>query len=860
MKNSVQDLLGRGYRSHLVALAVFLVLTPLMTYPLALKAANSIGNYGDPLLNTWALASNAHKFVTQPLDLFNANIFYPYPATLAYSENLIGISVLTAPLLWATGNPVLAHNLAALASFPLCAFGAYLLVRYLTKSWYGGLVAGIAYGFAHYRFGELSQLQNLTIQWLPFALLYFTRFFRTQSWRDVLLAAFFLAMEALSSLYYGIYSGMAVAFYVLYNLLTWRQPGSRVREVKTWTRLAVASALVLLVMALISIPYSTAKAVVGERTLSDQFGATLQQYIQVSAQSPLGRLIPSLGRDLGATYFPGIIVLALVAFFLVSVLLRRRSKRGQNVGSGDWRFYLLLAVVAFVLSLGTALRITMDKPPIFEPLPYTILYNWVPGFKALRTPARIGPLVILSMAVLAGYGAALLARRSKGIALGALVALLAVEYLAAPAKLLPIEVGPQVPQVYRWLNNLPHDSVVLELPAATSTSFWNDEDSMHRLGRQQYFTTYHWHPTIMGYSGFWPPLFWTDVEHLLAFPSTASLRYLQGRGVDYVVLHQEQFEPSAWEAMQQRLALFSDQVSLLQVVDNAHVYALKAPQQQTSDLQISTYLPPTAPVGMPYPVYLVVNNPGDAVSAHQTLEPYTITYRWKGTGSAAQDPPLRSATGLRDSSVLTMDEGTVHGKLPLFHPAGQSAIPVFLPGPAEPESTLEVEVDTLGQRTTTTTAVRASQDAPLLPPTDNPALFFEAAMNYDNKLRLSHVALSSDRYRAGDAIAVTLNWQKLAEDVSPEYVVFFKLVDASGQEVFNDDRLPTYWQGPPATWPVGETVVDQHLLQLPVDLAPGIYKLALGLYDVTTQQFVPLINADGTQRYAAFETMVDVTR
>ena len=175
---------------------------------------------------------------------------------------------------------------------------------------------------------------------------------------------------------------------------------------------------------------------------------------------------------------------------------------------------------------------------------------------------------------------------------------------------------------------------------------------------------------------------------------------------------------------------------------------------------------------------------------------------------------------------------------------------MFLPAPPEPESTLEVEVDTLGQHTSISTTVRPSQDATLLPLTDEKVPFFDARMNYDNKLRLSHVALSSDHYRAGDAIDVTLNWQRLAAEVSPEFVVFFKLVNASGQEVFNDDRLPTYWQGTPATWPVGETVVDQHLLQLPVDLAPGSYTLALGLYDVTNQQFVPLINDDGTQRYA----------
>jgi hypothetical protein len=836
-----QSVLGRGYRSHLVALAIFVVLTPLMTYPLALQAANHIGNYGDPLLNAWALASNAHKFVTQPLDLFNANIFYPYPATLAYSENLIGISVLTAPLFWATGNPILAHNLAALASFPLCAFGAYLLVRHLTRSWYGGLVAGVAYGFAHYRFGELSQLQNLTIQWLPFALLYFTRFFRTQAWRDVLLAVFFLIMEVLSSLYYGVYSGIAVGLYVLYKALTWRQPGNRAREARTWIRLAVASTSVLLVLAVIAMPYNAAKAVVGERTLTDQFGAALQQYAQVSAQSVLGRLIPSVGRDLGATYFPGILVLALAVGFLVSALLRRRAGGGQSVRGGDWRFYLLLAVVSFVLSLGTALRVTIESAPIFEPLPYTILYNWAPGFKALRTPARIGPLFILSMAVLAGYGAALLARRSRGAVLGALMALLVIEYFAAPARLLPIEVGSQVPQVYRWLNNLPQEAVVLELPAATSTAFWQDESSMHRLGRQQYFTTYHWHPTIMGYSGFWPPLFWTDIDHLMAFPSTPSLRYLRGRGVDAVVLHQDQFSPSAWEATQQRLALFGDQLSLLESVDKSHVYALDAAQQPATELQISAYVPPDVRAGQPVPVFLVIDNPGNADITHQALEPYTITYRWTGTEPDAQ-------------------VGTVHGKLPLYHSVGRSFVPIFLPDLVQSESTLEIEIDALGQPSALTTEVRASSDASPLPPNDGGSPFFDAAMNYDNRLRLSHVALDADHFRAGDALAVTLYWQRLASDVSPDYVVFFKLVNANGQEVFSDDRLPTYWQGPPATWPLDQTIVDQHLVQLSSDLAPGVYNLALGLYDVTTGQFVPLIDEDGTQRYAAFETSIEITQ
>ncbi|MEZ4767821.1 MAG: hypothetical protein R2844_05275 [Caldilineales bacterium] len=542
--------------------------------------------------------------------------------------------------------------------------------------------------------------------------------------------------------------------------------------------------------------------------------------------------------------------MALVIFFLVSLVRRRRSGASVQVGRGDWRFYLALALVAFVLSLGTALRLTIDQPPVFQPLPYTILYNWAPGFKALRTPARIGPLVILSMAVLAGYGAALLTKRARTIVLTALIALMVAEFVAVPARLLPIETGPQVPAVYRWLNNLPTDSVVLELPAVTSRSLWNDAESMARLGRQQYFTTYHWHPTIMGYSGFWPPLFSTDVDHLLAFPSSASLAYLRGRGVNYLVLHQDQYAPAAWDDLQRRLALFGDQLTLLKVLDNDLIYTLQPLQQSAPDLQISAYVPPTAPAGKPYPVYLQVDSPSDAASVHQTQQPYTISYRWQATETGAPN---------HDSSVVTTMDGVVHGDLPLVHPAGRSYIPVFLPAPPGPDATLEVAIDTLGQQRAATTTVQQSQEAPPLPPGSETAHLLAAGFNYDDKLRLSHVALDSTGYRAGDSIAVTLNWQRLAEDVSDQYVVFFSLTDAGGQEVFKDDRSPADWPGQPETWPPGETVVDRHLLQLPLDLASGVYTLALGLYDVTAQQFVPLMNDDGTQRYAAFETTVNVT-
>ena len=111
---------GSGQRSRHVpgkwpAAALYVLLTLLLTYPLSLKPDRTVlAHYPDDELLMWVLAWDAHAFARQPLSLFDANIFYPQRRALAYSENLIGIAVFAAPVLWRTGNPVLALNVVAL--------------------------------------------------------------------------------------------------------------------------------------------------------------------------------------------------------------------------------------------------------------------------------------------------------------------------------------------------------------------------------------------------------------------------------------------------------------------------------------------------------------------------------------------------------------------------------------------------------------------------------------------------------------------------------------------------------------------------------------------------------------------------
>ena len=97
-------------RRSLLILAIYSLLTLLLTYPLIVNLTTAVPNdIGDPLLNTWILAWDTHALLTDPLNLFNANIFHPLPNTLAYSEHLISTALLALPLQLFFGEPILTY-------------------------------------------------------------------------------------------------------------------------------------------------------------------------------------------------------------------------------------------------------------------------------------------------------------------------------------------------------------------------------------------------------------------------------------------------------------------------------------------------------------------------------------------------------------------------------------------------------------------------------------------------------------------------------------------------------------------------------------------------------------------------------
>jgi hypothetical protein len=97
----------------------------------------------------------------------------------------------------------------------------------------------------------------------------------------------------------------------------------------------------------------------------------------------------------------------------------------------------------------------------------------------------------------------------------------------------------------------------------------------------------------------------------------------------------------------------------------------------------------------------------------------------------------------------------------------------------------------------------------------------------------------------GGQVALTLYWQARGATVQP-YKVFTHLgTDGPSPPVAQHDGLPGEGCCPPNTWVEGEVIVDQHLVSLPADMAPGTYLLTAGMYDEATSLRLPVFDGQG---------------
>jgi hypothetical protein len=482
--------------ADLAAAAGFLAIAVLFWWPLPARPGTVMfaQPFGDPVLNAWILAWGADRALHAFRGFWTGLFYYPYPDTVAYSEHLLGITLFTAPIQWVTGNPVLAYNLATLASTALAGFGAYLLARDLTGRRDAALVAGAAFACSPFRAPHMFHLQVLMSGWMPLGLWALHRFFSTGSRRALAGFAACFVLQAWSNGYYLYFMAVATAIVALHGVWLrrrWLGP--------TIVALAVSALAIAAALAPIAAAYLRARREQGlERSVGDMaaFSATLLSYLRADHRLPLwGHVIPTglFERQL----FPGLLVTLLASAALVGWLTRRRWPTPPPVVHRLWAvpLYTVVLVVAFVCSLGPSPRIGSFTPPF--PGPYAWLLALVPGFTGLRVPARFAVVVTLALAVLAACG---FARLTAGLrpAWRRAASVCAMGMLVAEGYLGPIGVRPFPPPdmaaerpAYEWLRAQP-DGAALELPVG----------DVRLQTRYLYNTLVHRHRIVNGYSGY----------------------------------------------------------------------------------------------------------------------------------------------------------------------------------------------------------------------------------------------------------------------------------------------------------------------------------------------------------------------
>ena len=210
------------------AALLYLGVALVFTWPLAAGLTRDIPwDLGDSLLNAWILAWDADRMLRvlggdlgALRNFWNANIFYPEPLTLAYSEHLFAQAVQILPVYALTGNIILSYNLLFLSTFVLSGLGMFLFVREVTGSAPAGFAAGLIYAFAPYRVPQFSHLQVISSQWMPFALYGLRRYFTTRHTKALVWAAAALVAQNLSNGYFLLFFAPFVLAYALFEIAT----------------------------------------------------------------------------------------------------------------------------------------------------------------------------------------------------------------------------------------------------------------------------------------------------------------------------------------------------------------------------------------------------------------------------------------------------------------------------------------------------------------------------------------------------------------------------------------------------------------------------------------------------------------
>ncbi|MBK5255394.1 MAG: hypothetical protein JJE39_05125 [Vicinamibacteria bacterium] len=498
---------------------VYVVLTFVFLIPQSLAPSSRIAYVGDSLESVAIVGFVGHQIVTDPAHMFDAGFLHPQRNALTLTDHRLLPSLTVAPVLWISRNPVLAYNAALLIAFMLAAFGGRSLALALGLGRIPAGFAGALFAFHTYAINEAPRLNIVSHGFVAFALAALLEWLRSGDNRSRWLFAMFLLLQGYSANYHLLY-GVLLSVLVI-AVFGCAHPR---RAVARLPGLVVPGLIAILLFIPVIVPYLRTFSSL-ELVRSRPRGIDLMHYFSTSPSNWIwGAFGPPARLQQQGPHFVGFVALLLA---LSGLFLSLRTA-GAGARHRTWAFGVAALIVLLVtLSLGDRMTILGSD---IGPGPYGFLYDFVPGFKLVRIPERLGLYVMLGVGLLGAASLERLVRnKRRGLAL-ALGAFAVLEHVSPLAITTDIPRPSELPAVYKWLAAQP-DEPVVELPV-------RGEALIRQETVEMFFAAYHHQREPLGYSAY-PTLLSKVVRRsLLEFPSDATLNVLSKIGIHRAIVHE----------------------------------------------------------------------------------------------------------------------------------------------------------------------------------------------------------------------------------------------------------------------------------------------------------------------------------
>lgn len=507
------------------------------------------GDLGDSMFLTWTLSWGARALWTDPLGVFDANIYHPEPQTLALSDPMLSLAPVFGLVEWLAGDSIVALNVVMFGLFVGALAAAHALAMRLFGRGDVALVVAIVACCNSYVFGQQNHPQLQTFGFISLCFLLLLRAIEHRRVRDGIWLGLAVAAMTLANVYYGLFWVLSALVVVAVLWLRGVLP-----SIRSLLPAGLAAAGVVLVLL---------GPVVRVFLAVDERNGLARGYEPANSLLPTDLLTPqpsnwswgsaldginSFGKAGEHPYFPGFLAMALgIVGIAVGWRLLRRG--GSVVRHGVRTEEILALVVAGAVAVAFAIGPT----PGGVPGPFRLLHRFVPGFDGVRVTARFTVVAFLALALLVGLAYQALAdrvppgrRMALAIAIGAVV----LVEVGGPLGRVDVPEGDRL-LVYEALADAP-EGPVLELPMRTPTdgARWAFVEAP-----RMYHATTDWNPRVNGYSGSAPRGFEERAATLNSWPARDADALADDLGVRYVILHGgvEQGTPALSEAEQDGL-------------------------------------------------------------------------------------------------------------------------------------------------------------------------------------------------------------------------------------------------------------------------------------------------------------------